>query len=115
MSLRDHDSKTKIPKEIIQKDFQAKNTTIQMTNVDRAEFAELNNKPYYFSDDIVSFIYGHPLLTDTRKYQKEMKDKIHRVVKDQQFEMLKMEAKAASRYESLCRLRSALNVGVSDW
>ena len=53
-----------------------------MTNVDGAEFAELNNNLYYFSDDIVSFLYGHPLLADIRKYKKEMKDKIHRVIKD---------------------------------
>ena len=82
MSLRDDDPKIKNSKKLIQKNFQAKNTTTQMRNVDRAEFAELNNKLYYFSDDIVSVLYGHRLLAGIRKYKKEMKDKILRVIKD---------------------------------
>ena len=86
-----------------------------MTNVDGAEFAELNNNLYYFSDDIVSFLYGHPLLADIRKYKKEMKDKIHRVIKDQKFEMLKIEAKGASRYEYLPRLRSIMLQRFTYW
>ena len=79
-----------------------------MTNVDRVQFSELNNKQYYFSDGRVSFSYGHPLLTTFRKYKKEIKDTMHRVIKDRKFRMLKIEAKVASSCERVRILRSIL-------
>ena len=71
------------------------------SDVYRVQFAELNNKRYYFSDSIVSFLHGYPLLKYIRKYKNEIKDQVHRVIKDMKFEMLKTEAKAASSCERL--------------
>ena len=49
-------------KKLVQKRLQVKNTNMIMTTVNKVQFASLNDKRYYFSDEIVSLPYGHPLL-----------------------------------------------------
>ena len=43
----------------------------------------------FFSDGIVSFPFGHPLLSDIRKFKKEIADKMQKVIRDKKHEMLK--------------------------
>ena len=50
-----------------------------MTNVDKKQFANLNDKRYYFSDRIISLPFGHPLLSDFRDLNKSY-SKIHAVI-----------------------------------
>lgn len=79
-----------------------------MTSISNCQFAGLNNKRYYFFDGIVSFPFGHPYLEEIRKYKKKVKYKMQKVIKENQFEMLRIEAKAATRCERLRILRSVL-------
>ena len=41
-------------KKLIQKRLQVQNTEMKMTGVNKVQFASLNDKRYYFSDEIVS-------------------------------------------------------------
>ena len=59
--LRSFDCK-KEEKKNIQKRLEVKNTNMVMTSVNKAQFASLNDKRYYFSDGIVSLPYARPLL-----------------------------------------------------
>ena len=54
---------------MIQKRLQAKNMKMKMTmiSVSKVQFANLNDKRYYFSDGTVSLPFGHPLLSDLCK------------------------------------------------
>lgn len=42
-------------------------------SVNITQFAELNNKRFYFKNGIVSFPYSHPLFLDLRKDKKDYK------------------------------------------
>ena len=47
---------------------------MKMTSLSKVQFADLNNKGYYFLNGILSFTYRHPLLSnnqsDTKAYLK---------------------------------------------
>ena len=51
--LREVDSKC-VNKKMVQKRSQVKNTKIKMTNVSTVQFANLNDKQFYFSDGLVA-------------------------------------------------------------
>ena len=72
-----------------------------MTSIYKAQFPGLNDKPYYISNDIVSFPYGHPLLEKIRTYKKELKEKTHQIIREKRFDMLKIEVKAITSCERL--------------
>ena len=40
---------------------------MRMTSVNRVQFVCLNDKRYYFSDEIISLPLGHPLLSDLQE------------------------------------------------
>ena len=61
--LRELDSE-RVNKKLIQKRLQVTNTEMKMTSVSKVQFANLNDKRYYFSDGVVSLPFGHPLLSD---------------------------------------------------
>ena len=50
-------------KQLVQKRLQVTNTEMKMANVNKGQFASLNNQRYYFFDGIVSLPYEHPLLS----------------------------------------------------
>ena len=50
-----------------------------MTSINKVQFGNLNDKRYYFSDEIVSLPYGHLLLLEVRDYKKSL-PKIHMVI-----------------------------------
>ena len=43
---------------------------MKMTNVGTVQFANLNDKQFYFSDGLVSLPFGHPLLSDLHELRK---------------------------------------------
>ena len=92
---------------MIQKRIQVKNMKMKMTmiSVSKVQFANLNDKRYYFSDGIVSLPFGHPLLSDLRKLKKYY-PKIHTVIEKEKNKLLKMENQAVAKHERLRVLRS---------
>ena len=67
MDIREYSFAEKIPKTIVQKRFQIKNTKMQMTSVSKKQFEGLNGKRFYLSDGITSLPYGHFLLAEKGK------------------------------------------------
>ena len=61
-TLKESDGE-KNKKQLVQKRLQVANTEMKMTNVNKVQFASLDNKRYYFLDGIVSLPYEHPLLS----------------------------------------------------
>ena len=55
------------PKKIKQKRFQVVRTNMQMVSVNKAQFAGLNDKRFYFYDGIVSLPSGHFFLNKVRE------------------------------------------------
>ena len=56
----------------------------------------------------MSFLSGPPFPEEIRKYKKKMKYKIQKLVKKNQFEMLRIEVMAVTACEGLGILRSIL-------
>ena len=80
-SLRQLDCKND-KKKITQKRFQVKNTNMMMTTVNKMQFASLNDKRYYFSDGIVSLMFGYQSSSELRDYKISL-PKIHTVIKEE--------------------------------
>ena len=78
-----------------------------MTNVNKVQFARLNDKRY-FSDRIVSLPFGHPTLNKAREYKKSL-PKIHTVIQKEKNEILKRENEVVNDNERLIILRSILS------
>ena len=76
-----------------------------MTSVNKAQFAILNDKRYYFSDGILSLPFGHPPLPKLRDYKKSL-PKIHTVIKEEKDKLLQLENKIVNNNERLRILRS---------
>ena len=54
------------PKKVEEKRFQVVNEPMQMKSVEKAQFAGLNEKRFYFHDGVVSLPFGHILLEKAR-------------------------------------------------
>ena len=78
---------------------------MKMTSINQVQFGSMNSKRYYFSDEIVSLPYGHPLLSKTHQI-KETYTKIHKVIKQEKNSLLKLENEAVAKHERLRILRS---------
>ena len=74
---------------------------MRMTSTSRCQFESLNVKRYYLSNGIVSFPFGHPYLDKVRKYWKDSKEKLQKLVREKQLDMLQMEVKASASYGRL--------------
>ena len=68
--LRDISCEKKNRKKLIQKRLQVKTTEMKLTSISKVQFASLNDKPYYFSGEIVSLPFGHPSLSSLRDFKK---------------------------------------------
>ena len=68
------------PNKIEQKSFQIINDSMQIKSVEKTQFAGLNDKCFYFHDEIVSLPFGHFLLNKVReeieKHQADLYRKI---------------------------------------
>ena len=64
--------KFKKPKKIQQKRFQIINESVQMKAVSKVQFGQLNNKRFYFSNELMSLPCGHPCLKDLRKEKQKI-------------------------------------------
>ena len=69
---------------------------MKMASVSKVQFANLNDKRYYFSDEIVYLPFGHPLLSDLRELKKSY-PKIHTVIEEEKNKLLKMENQAVAK------------------
>ena len=71
-----------------------------MTSVNKVEFASLNDKRHYFSDGIVSLLFGHPFLSYLRELEKSFQ-KIHTVIEKEKDKLLRLENQAVAKHERL--------------
>ena len=53
---------------------------MQMKGVSKVQFGKLNDKRFYFSNEIISLPYGHPSLENARK-EKQKNRLIHKYKK----------------------------------
>ena len=51
--------------------FLVKNNEIVLEEIEKSKLAQINDKRYYFSDDIVSLPFSHPVLMDINKFKRE--------------------------------------------
>ena len=89
----------------IPKRLEVHNTKMKMTSVSKVRFASLNDKRYYFSDEIVSLLYGHPLLSEVRNAKKAF-PKVQQFIEQEENNLLPFENKVGARNERLRVLRS---------
>ena len=78
---------------------------MMMTTVNKVQFASLNDKRYYFSDGIVSLLFGHLSLSELRDYKKFL-PKIHIVIIEEKDKLIQLENKIVNNNERLRILRS---------
>ena len=79
-----------------QKRFQVINESMQMKSVSKVQFGQLHDKRFYFSNGIVSLLYGHPYLENLRK-QKDIYRNIHKVIQTKKDKFLKEESKVVEK------------------
>ena len=81
---------------------------MRINSISKCQFTSLNDKKYYLSDGIVSFPLSHPYLDEIRSSKKDSKEKLLKLVRYKQFEILRIEANAATACKRLLILRSIL-------
>ena len=79
---------------------------MQMTCVNKTQFAGLSDKRFYFHDDIVSLPFGHFLLNKVREKKEKYRTEIQYEMQDKKYVFLKEEATAVRQCERLRILRS---------
>ena len=94
------DNQIKPTQKIKQKRFQVINGAMQMCTVNKIQFGQLNDKRFYFANEIVSLPYGHFLLGEIRK-TKSKNRKIHLQIKEKKWDFLKKESEALNKNERL--------------
>ena len=52
---------------------------MQMKSVSKVQFGQLNDKIFYFSNDLIPLTFGHPYLEDLRK-EKHTYRSMHKVI-----------------------------------
>ena len=55
--------------------FVNKNNQMVLEEIEKLKFAQINDKRYYFSDGIISFLFLHPFLLKIVKFKREKKNK----------------------------------------
>ena len=80
---------------------------MKLTEVNRTQFAGLNDKRYYLMDGVTSLPYGHFLLPELD--EKKSYKKIQNVLFKIKGELIRDECKAIKKCERIRVLRSILN------
>ena len=93
---------------IEQKRFKIKDESMQMQTIQKVQFAQLNNKRFYFSNGITSLPFGHPHLESCRKQKNEFRN-IHKVIQNKKHEFLEEEAKVEEKNKRLNVLNQIFN------
>ena len=108
MLFDQHETTNKTYQKMLQKRLQKKNGAMRINSISKCQFTSLNDKKYYLSDGIVSFPLSHPYLDEIRSSKKDSKEKLLKLVRYKQFEILRIEANAATACKRLLILRSIL-------
>ena len=107
MDVREYIHSQKKAESLKQTRFQLKNTDMRMLEQYKTQFAALNDKRYYLSDDITSLPYGHFLLAELDK-KKENYKKIQNELFKIKDELIREECAAIKKCERIRVLRSIL-------
>ena len=94
--------------QIEQKRFQVINESMQMKSVSKVQLGQLNDKILYFSNGIISLIYGHPYLEKLRKEKHKYRD-IHKVIQRKKDDFLKEESKVIENIPRLNILKQTFS------
>ena len=86
--------------QVEQKRLQVINESMQMKSVSKAQFGQLNDKRFYFSNGIISLPYGHPYLEKLRKEKHKYRD-IHKVIQRKKVNFSKEESKVIENIRRL--------------
>ena len=73
---------------------------MQMKSASKVQFGQLNDKIFYFSNDLISLPFGHPYLEDLRK-EKHKYRSIHKVIQEKKYNFLKEESKVIEKIPRL--------------
>ena len=77
-------------------------------SVSKVQFGQLNDKRFYFANEILSLSYGHPLLEKVRKQKDKYRD-IHKVIQTKKEQFLKEETKVIENIPRLNILNQIFN------
>ena len=77
-----------------------------MVSVNKAQFAGLNDKRFYFHDGIVSLLSGNFLLNKVREQTEKYKTEAQHQIHDKKYDFLKEEAATVRKCERLRVLQS---------
>ena len=86
--------------QIEQKRFQVINESMQMKSISKAQFGQLNDKRFYFSNGMVPLPYGHPYLEKLRKHKDKYRS-IHTVIQSKKDILLKEESEVIEKIPRL--------------
>ena len=79
---------------------------MRMTSVSKCQLTSLNYKRYHLSDKIVSFPLSHPYLDEIRSYKIDLKERLQKLLRCKQFEMVRIEANAAT----VCKKKKKMHI-----
>ena len=72
----------------IQRCLQVKNGKMTTTLIRKSKFPQLNDKRFYFSDNVVLLPFAHPLLSELNSYKQNLGEKIEEIILQEKSEML---------------------------
>ena len=86
---------------------------MQMKSISKVKFGQLNDKRFYFSNDITSLPYGNPSLEKVRQ-QKNKYPHIHKVIQTKKDEFLKEETKVIEKKSKIRHFKSNLQSSTAN-
>ena len=72
-----------------------------MKSIKKNQFADLNDKTYYFHDGILSLPSGHFLLTKVREEKEKYQTNLRTTIKEKMYKFLELESSAVQLCERL--------------
>ena len=107
MDTREYTHAQKKAKSLLQSKFKLSKTTMKFKEELKVQFASLNDKRYYLTDEVTSLPYGHFLLTELDK-KKNIKN-IQNVLFKMKDDLIREESNLIKKNEKIRVLRSILN------
>ena len=71
--------------------FSIKNNEMILQEIEKSKFAQINDKRYYFSDEIVSLPFSYPYLHETVKFKRDKKQKSEVFLQQEKHKLIQME------------------------
>ena len=71
--------------------FSIQNNEMILQEIEKSKFAQINDKRYYFSDEIVSLPFSYPYSHETVKFKRDKKQKSEVFLQQEKHKLIQME------------------------